>query len=90
MSATVAEVDDAEGTSSEGSTVLPFSKLSPCRPLPFPRPQSLRPISYDLQGGSVRNATATWAAVASGLADDAPMRSATGGTWSSLAISGTS
>jgi hypothetical protein len=24
MSATVAEVDDAEGTSSEGSTVLPF------------------------------------------------------------------
>jgi hypothetical protein len=89
MSATVAEVDDAEGTSSEGSTVLPF-RSSLLQALPFPRPQSLRPISYDLQGGSVRNATATWAAVASGLADDAPMRSATGGTWSSLAISGTS
>jgi hypothetical protein len=44
----------------------PFEALS-CRPLPFPRPQSLGPISYDLQGGSVRNATVTWAAVASGL-----------------------
>jgi hypothetical protein len=44
MSATVAEVDDAEGTSSEGSTVLPF-RSSLLQALPFPRPQSLRPIS---------------------------------------------